>query len=108
MLKINRYQKSYLDNIFHDQFVMNTEHLKPNQIKKRGVVMSTVDTCTTPEEDGWGLVHHFLGNILLTLFYRLVVGDKELGWESVVADRKAKLVSHLEENREKNVQLRTY
>ena len=55
--------------------------------------MSTVDTCTTPE-DGWGLVHHFLGNILLTV--RLVVGDKEPGWESVVADRKAKLVSHLE------------
>ena len=72
--KINRYQKSYLDNIFHDNFVMNTVHLKPNQIEKGGVVMSTVDTCTTPE-DGWGLVHHFLGNILLTV--RLVVGDKE-------------------------------
>lgn len=55
--------------------------------------MSTVDTCTTPEE-GWGLVHHFLGNILLAV--RFAVNDKETGWESVVAERKAKLVSHLE------------
>jgi|SRR3989344_3068930 len=55
--------------------------------------MSTVDTCTTPEE-GWGLVHHFLGNILLVV--RMVVNERQNGWESVIADSKAKLVSHLE------------
>jgi len=54
--------------------------------------MATVDTCSTPEE-GWGLVHHFLGNILLVI--RLALNDKETGWESVVAEKKAELVSHL-------------
>lgn len=54
--------------------------------------MATIDNFTTAEE-GWGLVGHFLGNILLVV--RMAVSDKQDGWESVVAQNKLKLAERL-------------
>jgi hypothetical protein len=56
------------------------------------VPKSTVETFLTPE-DGWALVTHFLGNILLGI--RLVAEKKENGWEDVVNKRKKELSEKL-------------
>ena len=60
--------------------------------------MSTVHTCTTPE-DGWSLCSHFIGNLFLAieLIAEEVVGD-EVGkrrQEKSINDLFAKLVGNL-------------
>jgi hypothetical protein len=65
--------------------------------------MSTVRTCCTPK-DGWALVSHFLGNLLLVISSQCEVietlnleeGSDERYWlERVIDDAQAKLVGSL-------------
>ena len=54
--------------------------------------MATVNDCTEPEE-GWSLINHFLGNILLAI--RFVVNGKQKGWQATVAEMRTKFLGHL-------------